>query len=208
MKEKDSELNEKERKDFNGDELYGKDGASLSKDLMTRQDKITEAFRLRAAASSTSSTSSSATSSSASLSTAASLLATSASLSATATSAMIHGGMESDGSGISTPTKSNIGSRSPNLTSSSSSTSKAFTGSDDVDFKEVRQMPVLVKESSPTSTSPVNTGSTAKIHGITSSSLGPVMAMDSTLHLTPNGTVILEISSCDLLMFLLLLCRC
>ena len=195
MKDKESELNEKERKDINGDELHGKDGSGLSKDLMTRQDKITEAFRLRAAASSTSSTSSSATSSSsASLSTAASVSATSASLSATATSAMIPGGMESDGSGISTPTKSNIGSRSPNLISSSS-TSKAFTGADDVEFKEVRQMPVLVKESSPTSMSPVNTGGTAKIHGITSNSLGPVMTMDSTLHLTPNGTVILSFNS-------------
>jgi hypothetical protein len=191
IKEKESDINEKERKDFNGEEIYGKDASGITKELMTRQDKITEAFRIRAAAVTSSSTTSSATSSSASLS-------TSASLSATATSMLIPLGMESDGSGVSTPTKSNIGSRSPNLgpalnTSKLSNASNASNASNvsgregEVEFKEVRKMPVLVKETSPTSMSPVNTVNTVKMHGVISSnSLGPAM-MDSAMQLTPNG---------------------
>ena len=199
IKERESDTNEKERKDFNGDEIYGKDASSITKELMTRQDKITEAFHLRAAAITSSSTSSSATSS-ASLSTAASLSATSASLSATATSMVIPLGMESDGSGVSIPTKSNIGSRSPNL-GPASNTSKLSNASNvssvpnitegEVEFKEVRKMPVLVKETSPTSMSPVNTVSTVKMHGVISAnSLGPMM-MDSAMQLTSNGKDIL-----------------
>ena len=193
IKEKESDVNEKESKDFNGEEIYGKDASGITKELMTRQDKINEAFRIRAAAITSSSTPSSAISSSASLS-------TSASLSATATSMLIPLGMESDGSGVSTPTKSNIGSRSPNLgpasnTSKLSNTSNASnvaTASEgEVEFKEVRKMPVLVKETSPTSMSPVNTVNTVKMHGVISSnSLGPVM-MDSAMQLTPNGKDIL-----------------
>jgi hypothetical protein len=197
IKEKESDFNEKERKDFNGEEIYGKDAAGITKELMTRQDKITEAFRIRAAAAvavTSSSTPSSATSSSASL-------LTSASLSATATSMLIPLGMESDGSGVSTPTKSNIGSRSPNLGPASSKTLNASNASNvsvsegEVEFKEVRKMPVLVKETSPTSMSPVNTMNTVKMHGVISSNnLGPAM-MDSAMQLTPNGRDMLRMNN-------------